>query len=75
MEVHLLFPVTQYKLALVMALIAWEQADRTTARRFARIALDASAKQESGLSYHPKVGLVEEPDEDLHARLEAIARE
>ncbi len=75
LEPHLVFPVTQYKIALAAALITWEQQDQATARRFARIALEAAGKRNSGLSYHPHVGLVEDFDPALHARLEEIAAE
>ncbi len=72
-ESHLLFPATEYKLGMVLAIIAWETGELEEARKHAQIALKAAQKEHSGLRYHPTVGLVERVDEGLHHRLLKIA--
>ncbi len=69
----LLFPLSQYRVSLALAIIAWERGQREKAKDFARKALAAADKQHSGLRYHPDVGLVNEIEPDLHARLLEIS--
>lgn len=69
----LLFPIHRYKFHGTRALIVKEVGDDQLAREEARLALEAAAAGDSGLPYHPTVGLVEETPDEVQTRLEAIA--
>ncbi len=53
------FPSSLYRYWSVRSVIADSRRDRTNARDFAQRAIGAAAMTQSGLRYHPKVGLVE----------------
>lgn len=67
------FPIQQYRLAAIRALIADARHDAESAREWARAALAASGKQESPFRYHRTLGLVTRVEPDIHERLEALA--
>jgi tetratricopeptide (TPR) repeat protein len=65
----LTFPIQQYQYAAARALIAAERGDKDTAREFAKTALHWETVNDSGFRYHPKLGLVDRIDADIHDRL------
>jgi tetratricopeptide (TPR) repeat protein len=72
-ETLMLFPEGQYVASAAFAIMAYDSGNIEEARRFAQMALAAVKKEDSGLTYHPRAGLVEDPDPDLLERLENIA--
>jgi tetratricopeptide (TPR) repeat protein len=55
---YAVFPVDRFRAAVIRALVADEQGDRSIARDWARRALEAAAATESPFRYHRKLGLV-----------------
>ena len=70
---HSLFPIEEYRLATVLAFLADECGDSHSARNYASVALNAAAKEDSGLRYHAKLGLVAQQDAAIENRLKALA--
>ncbi len=68
-----IFPIGQYQAFGSMAIIMADQGKIKEARIFAKGALAAAQKTDSGLQYHPTLGLVEHVDSDFHSKLESIA--
>jgi len=71
---RLMFPVDEYRWNMSMALIEWEEQKKSKAADYAKAALLASQKEESGFRYHPKVGLVKKQDKRIKALLEKIQK-
>ncbi len=71
-EVILLFPDTQYRYCAACAIIAQETGETERAREFAAKALEAASKTNSGLIYHPDVGVVKHIDKRIESRLRKI---
>lgn len=69
----LIFPVDKYRWNAIQAIIADEKGNQSTAKKFASIALEASSLAHSGFRYHPKVGLVQNPNAKIHPRLIELA--
>jgi tetratricopeptide (TPR) repeat protein len=69
----LTFPVDRYRAATIRALIADERGDASTAREWARRALEAAAKVESPFARHRKLGLVRSVEPDVYERLKRLA--
>ena len=67
------FPMHAYRNAAARALIWSEQGDMDRAAIFAREAIAASSQSESPFRYHRDLGLVDEIDQKLQARLFALA--
>jgi tetratricopeptide (TPR) repeat protein len=65
------FPKDQFVVFAVRSLIASENGDHQNARENAEKALQLAGVKDSGLRYHPKVGLVEDQQEIIN-RLEKI---
>jgi tetratricopeptide (TPR) repeat protein len=70
---RLTFPVDHFRWHAAYALIFAAQAQTSTAREHARLALAAAAKDHSGFRYHPSVGLVGTKYEDIRKRLSVAA--
>jgi tetratricopeptide (TPR) repeat protein len=68
-----LFPSGQFMLHAAKAAIAAERGEMDNARQHARMALAAAAITDTGLRYHPKVGLVGKIEPRLHSRLVELA--
>jgi len=68
------FPVDRYRINAIHSLISDELGDAPAARDYARSALAAEAETHSGFRYHARLGLVAEPDPEIHARVVALAR-
>jgi tetratricopeptide (TPR) repeat protein len=66
------FPVVAFRICGSRALIQSACGLTDSAKAAARTALDAADKAESGLRYHPKVGVVGSSYDDIRARLAAI---
>ena len=58
-------PVDEFRESAIRALIASNQGDRSSARQFAAIALEAAGRTTSGLRYHKTVGLVGDKYNDV----------
>ena len=71
-EENLLFPIQRYQFASCLALIYDQYRQKDVAIKFAQRALDALAQKESGLSYHPGIGLVTKKDQAVIKRLKKI---
>lgn len=69
----ILFPIGNYQANAALAIILYEKGEQQAARKFALNALKAAQKTDSGFRYHPKIGLVENVDEQIHSKLEKIA--
>lgn len=69
-QARLMFFVDHFRWHAALALIASETRDRHSARRHAKDALDAAAREHSGFRYHPTVGLVTAQYDDLIRKLE-----
>ncbi len=69
-----LFPVGQYKACAALAIIADETGNKHEARKFAQKALDSAQVKDTGLKYHPTVGLVRDRGRKIQKRLEKIVR-
>ncbi|WP_158669460.1 tetratricopeptide repeat protein [Bradyrhizobium guangdongense] len=69
-----LFPVVTFRLCGSRALIQSAYGLTDVAAAAARTALDAADRKESGLRYHPDIGLVGDRYGEAYARLTTIAR-
>jgi tetratricopeptide (TPR) repeat protein len=67
------FPVARYRAYAACALIWENRGQLEKARSYARDALREAAATHSGFRYHAKLGLVQSPDEAVHARIEQLA--
>ncbi len=72
-DIPLGFPIQEYKYAAAHALIYDGLGKHDAAKRFARSALDAAAKTESGFRNHQRLGLVDAVDGETHERLLKLA--
>lgn len=68
------FPIERFKDAVICALIWEAKGDHDLSSRSAIAALKAAREQHSGFARHAKLGLVENLDDKLKQRLEAIAQ-
>jgi len=68
------FPVEEYRLATVEALMAADEGDPAAAGRYARLALAAANRTHSGFRYHAKLGIVDNQLPDVKRRLEELAK-
>lgn len=68
-----LFPIDQYRAAGARALILGATGDPESAKRFARVAIEAASQDDSGLRYHKRLGLVHNPDQRIYDRLSRMA--
>jgi tetratricopeptide (TPR) repeat protein len=69
-----LFPREQYEAAAIRAIVLDARGAHEGAVAFAKQALDAAARTDTGLRYHPSVGLVRDPDPRIHDELKRLAR-
>jgi len=67
------FPLSRYRTYGARALINDALGRDSAAKKWAALALDAASAQHSGFRYHPRLGLVENPDERIRARLRELA--
>lgn len=72
-EECLKFPATEFRYCAVQALIADSRGDRASAAAFARLALREAARIHSGVSRHPRVGLVDSVPQPVQDRLQSLA--
>ncbi len=72
-EGGLKFPSIEYRYAAIQALLADARGEKAQAREFAKEALAETAKEHSGLRYHPTVGLVGSERNTFENRLRALA--
>lgn len=68
----LLFPIDQYRLSVIQAIIRKWKGDETFARSFAKDAHEIAARIHSGFRYHKDVGLVNEIEPWVKATLDDI---
>jgi len=69
----IVFPAASYQAEGARALILDILGDREHAAKHARNALEAAAKQHTGLRYHPTLGLVKIKDRQIHEALSHLA--
>jgi tetratricopeptide (TPR) repeat protein len=69
-QARLMFFVDHFRWHAALALIAGDIRDRHSAKRHAKDAFDAAAREHSGFRYHPTVGLVTAQYDDLIRKLE-----
>jgi len=67
------FPADTFNACGICSLIAAHRGQIREARHFAKAALEAAAKIDSGLRYHPTVGLVREKDTPFYKSVQVIA--
>lgn len=67
------FPAQQYEAAAIRALIHGRRGDGEAAGTYARRALEAAARADSGFRYHPRLGLVRNPEARMHRQLQRWA--
>jgi hypothetical protein len=65
----LIFPIIEYYYCGIRAVLLNLDGKRIEAKPFAIKAIQAAGQEHSGLSHHPKVGLVNQPNEILHSEL------
>ncbi|VAW43317.1 hypothetical protein MNBD_CHLOROFLEXI01-786 [hydrothermal vent metagenome] len=70
-----LFPARHYQACAALAIIADETGNKDEARKFAQKALDSAKVKDTGLRYHPKIGLVHNQNRKLQRKLEKIAHD
>jgi len=68
------FPAAQFQEAVVRAVVAEHQGDVRAAGRFARMALDAAARESTGLRFHKRLGLVGKVPGPLRKKLQRLAK-
>jgi len=68
------FPVVAFKVQASLAFILARRGEPARAVEAAELALSEAARQTSGFSRHPTVGLITELSPVIHSRLEALAR-
>lgn len=69
----IVFPAASYRAEGARALIFDFLGDRDHAAKHARNSLEAAAKQNTGLRYHPTLGLVKVQDQQIHEVLSHLA--
>jgi tetratricopeptide (TPR) repeat protein len=67
------FPADTFNAFGIRSLIAAQRGQTQEARKFAKVALEAAAKIDSGLRYHPTVGLVRDKETSFYKSVRAIA--
>jgi hypothetical protein len=72
-EADLAFPISRFKWHAAMSIINAELDNQALAKVHAKLAIDAASVVESGLRYHPGLGLVDERFGDVAAQLRRIA--
>jgi len=68
------FPADTFKALGIRSLIAAQRGQIREAKELARNALEAAAKIDSGLRYHPTVGLVRDKETPFYKSVQAIAQ-
>ena len=68
------FPSDTFNAYGIRSLIAAERGLAQKAKEFAQVALEAAAKDHSGLRYHPEAGLVRDRETPFYKSVEAIAK-
>jgi tetratricopeptide (TPR) repeat protein len=66
-------PADTFNLFGIRSLIASQKGETENAKKFAKIALEAAQKDNSGIRHHPKFGLVEDRESKFYVAIEAIA--
>ncbi|MDR3460116.1 MAG: hypothetical protein P4N60_22035 [Verrucomicrobiae bacterium] len=66
-------PADTFNLFGIRSLIAAQKGEIEKAKEFAKVALEAAAKDHSGLRYHPTAGLVGEKETTFYKSVAAIA--
>jgi tetratricopeptide (TPR) repeat protein len=69
----LLLPLNQYRYFGALALISSDLGDGDHAKRMARNAVDAAAKETGPFPRHPEVGIVPRQADEIRARIESLA--
>ena len=72
-KADLLFPLNQYRYFGALALISSDLGDQDYARRMARNALAAAAKETGPFHRHPDFGIVPRGEDEVHARVRSLA--
>lgn len=70
----ILFPSDTFNAFGIRSLIAAEKGQIQKAKDFAKVALEAATKTDSGLRYHPTVGLVRDKDTPFYKSIQAIVQ-
>lgn len=68
------FPSDTFNAFGIRSLIAAERGQNQKAKEFAKAALEAAAKIDSGFCYHPTVGLVRDKETPFYKSIEIIAQ-
>jgi tetratricopeptide (TPR) repeat protein len=71
---RLMFPVDRYRWNMAMAIIEWNENNRSEASKFAALAIEASSEEKSGFRYHPNIGLVKSQDKRIQKLLNKISK-
>jgi tetratricopeptide (TPR) repeat protein len=66
-------PADTFNLFGIRSLIAAQKGETEKAKEFAKIALEAAQKDNSGIRHHPKFGLVKDRESKFYEEIEAIA--
>ncbi len=66
------FPSDIFKYCTIKAIILFEKGQKGLAREYAEKALEAASRKNSGLRYHPNLGVVDEIDPETAKKLKAI---
>lgn len=69
----ILFPIDNYKINSVFAMICKYNGDKLNSRLYAKKALDYATITDNGLQYKSNVGLVKKVDESIHLQLINLA--
>lgn len=69
----LMFPVDKYRWNAIQAIIGNEKGNKNAAKKYASTALEASSLVHSGFRYHPNIGLVQNPNAEIHSQLIELA--
>ncbi|MFI5459500.1 MAG: hypothetical protein ACHRXM_29085 [Isosphaerales bacterium] len=67
------FPASRYRSSAARALIHGALGNSDSARKWAKLALEAADLTHSGMRYHPRLGLVENPGTRVRSKLEELA--
>ncbi|MGB7748733.1 MAG: hypothetical protein WBN75_15770, partial [Verrucomicrobiia bacterium] len=67
------FPADTFNAFGIRSIIAAQRGQVEKAKEFAKVALEAAAKIDSGLRYHPTVGLVRDKATPFYKFVQAIA--
>ena len=66
------FPVDQYRMSVVLAIVRNQKGEDELARSFAKDAYEAAARTHSGFRYHKDVGLVDGIEPWVRTELDRI---